>query len=96
VGNEAARQRARRDRIENRSREALERDRHAELLLVDALNALAERDAVATRWERRAGQALVEAVALGLTAPECAARSGLDLTEVRRLLQLVRNGAREP
>lgn len=95
MGDEAARQRARRDRIENRSRAALERDRRAEVLLIEALNALAERDSVVARCEARAGQALVGAADFGLSAPECAAGSGLDLAEVRRLLRLARGRARE-
>lgn len=87
---EAARQRARRDRIETRSRSALERDRRAELLLTDALNALAQRDASVAHWEAHAGGALAAAVGLGLSATTCAARSGLGVVEVRRLVRLAR------
>lgn len=91
VGDEAERQRARRDRIENRSRRALERDRRAELLLVQALNALAERDAATARCEASAGRVLIDATALGLSTVVIAARSGLRLAEVRRLVCLARD-----
>ena len=62
-----------------------------ELLLVEALNALAERDAAMARGEARAGRALVAVADLGYSMVDTAAAIDLRPGEVRRLRQLARD-----
>lgn len=90
------RQRARRDRAEARTATQCarhEREHRSELLVVEVLSVLSQRDVLVAALERRAGSCLVEIQALswpgtGFTASAC----DLSLREATRLRELVNDG----
>jgi len=66
-----------------------ERQRQAELLVVQVLTALSQRDALVDQLERRVGRYLVEIKALGwLSSRDTAELCGISLKEAVRLRQL--------
>lgn len=93
-------QRARRDRGEGRTgpRQARrDRERQAELLIAEVLDALAQRDALVEKLDLRAGRLLAEIKALGspsarVTATAC----GITVREAARLRDLVTRSAPTP
>lgn len=93
-------QRARRDRAEGRTgpaRARRDRERHAELLLAQVLDVLAQRDILADELELRAGRLLAEIKELGWpSARETAAACGLTIRESARLRDLVRHPVPTP